>query len=100
MLATPLHKLLKKDQAFELTEESRAAWDSLKKALINPLVLARPDTSKPYILSTDAFGLGIGAILSQKDDNGKERPIYFASRSLSPAETRYSATELELLAVV
>ena len=56
--------------------------------------------NKPFILSIDTNTNGLGAVLSQKDEEGKEHPIWFASRILSPAEKNYNITEQEVLAVV
>ena len=53
----------------------------------------------PFILTTDASGFAMGAILSQKC-NGETFPIPFASQQLNTAEQNYSATERECLAVV
>jgi hypothetical protein len=49
---------------------------------------------------TNASVYAIGSVLTQPGNLRVDYPIYFASRSLSPAETRYTTTELELLAVV
>jgi hypothetical protein len=62
-------------------------------------VLAYPDLSKEFILTTDASKIAVGAILSQIQD-GVERPISCRSRQLNKAEINYSASELELLALV
>ncbi|GFR77679.1 polyprotein [Elysia marginata] len=48
----------------------------------------------------DAFPIGVGAILSQLDDNGEEKPVIFASRALSDAERKYSQIDREGLALV
>ena len=58
-----------------------------------------PVGTDDYLLQTDSSGKGIAAVLSVCRD-GEELPISFYSKKLSPAETRYSATELEGLAVV
>jgi hypothetical protein len=50
--------------------------------------------------NTSECTVGVGAILAQLDDDGKEHPIVFPSRSLSPAERNYTITELECLAIV
>ena len=61
-------------------------------------ILAFADYTQPFILQTDASGVGLGAILSQIQ-NGHERVIAYASRGLNPAETRYPAHKLEFLAL-
>ncbi|XP_042149179.1 uncharacterized protein LOC121837594 [Ixodes scapularis] len=53
-----------------------------------------------YILATDASQFAIGACLAQEDDNGKERPIAFLSRKLTPAETRWATIEREAFAII
>src|SRR5205085_11727686 len=62
-------------------------------------VLAHFDPNAVTIVSTDASSVALGAVLSQIQ-NGTERPIAFASRTLSTAEKSYAATELEALACV
>ena len=63
-------------------------------------VLAFPDFSKTFILDTDASDAGIGAVLSQLDDDKKEHVIAYASRTLSKPERRYCVTRKELLDVI
>lgn len=62
-------------------------------------MLAHPNFNESFILVTDASKLGIGGILSQLN-NGFERPIAYFSKKLNKAQSNYSATELELFAVV
>ena len=100
IIAKPLNKLTKKTEEFLWTEDCEEAFQELKRKLIEPPILARPDFSKPFILHTDASTIGLGAILAQKDDEGRERVIYYASRGLNTAESKYSVTSLELMAVV
>ncbi|KAJ8865746.1 hypothetical protein PR048_033267 [Dryococelus australis] len=71
---------------------------ALKKALTSP-VLAYPDFSKPFVLTTDASQYVIGSVLSQVV-NGEEHPVAYTSTQLNKAENNYSLTEKELLAVV
>lgn len=68
--------------------------------LTNTPILAFPDFSKAFHLSTDASNIGISAVLSQLDDQGRERVIYYASRSLNSAERNYSTIERELLGII
>jgi hypothetical protein len=64
------------------------------------LILSYPNFDKPFILSTDVSVNGLDTILSQKDVEGKEHPIWFASRTLSPTEKNYHITKQKALAVV
>ncbi len=63
-------------------------------------VVAHPNFDKPFILYTDASGGGIGAVLHQKGDDGRERIIVCASRTYNGHEKKYPITEQECLAVV
>ena len=63
-------------------------------------VLALPDPARRFILDTDVSDEGIGAVLSQKDEDGVERVVTYASRVLSKPERRYCVTRRELLSVV
>src|SRR2546423_7844841 len=63
-------------------------------------ILQYPDFKKPFVLYTDAFRTGIGAVLSQMDEEKRERVIAYASRSLNKAETNYGITDQECLAIV
>src|SRR5438094_310747 len=62
-------------------EKQQQAMDILKKAIIEDAVLKYPNFTKPFILYTDASGGGLGAVLSQLDENEVERPIAFASKT-------------------
>ena len=52
------------------------------------------------MLACDASPHGVGAVLSQYQDDGVEKPVAFASRSLSKAEKNYSHLKKEGLAVI
>ena len=84
--------------AFEWTGDQQTAFDELKAAMTTTPVLAFADFNKPFTLQVDASSRGLGAVLSQSVD-GKLHPIAFASRSLTPAESRYPAHKLEFLAL-
>jgi len=97
-IAQPLTTLLKKDVPFEWAKETEDSFLQLKALLANAPVLAFPDFELPFVLTTDASSVGLGATLHQKV-NGKLRPIAFASRTLKPAERSYHTTDRELLAI-
>jgi len=64
----------------------------MKDRLYTTLILAYPNFELPFILTTDASKMAIAAILSQVQD-GKERPIAYASRQLNTAEQNYTVSE-------
>src|ERR1043165_5449033 len=100
-IAKPLNELLKKENRdFKWTEKQQKAFDMLKEKLMNHPVLEYPNYEKEFILITDASGNGLGAVLTQLDENKRERVIAYASKSLLPAEKNYTITELECLAIV
>ena len=76
------------------------AWNALKEALAKQPVLAQPTSTRSFVVETDASNVGLGAVLSQPDENNVLRPCAYASRKLSPQETRYSVRESEALAIV
>lgn len=97
--AKPLTSLLKKNVPFTWTEAAERAFETLKNVLCTQPLLQYPDFSKPFIITTDASDLAVGAILSQ-GEIGKDLPIAYASRTLSRAELNYNTTEKELLAII
>ena len=98
-IAHPLHRLTGKKIEFLWDARCEASFQSLRTALIQKPVLAHADFKQSFILTTDASATGLGAVLSQQQD-GEEKPISYASRSLTAAERNYSTTERECLAVV
>ena len=99
-IAQPLHHLTSKDVPFAWSSEAESAFTALKAKLVTPPVLAYPRFGEDFTLETDASIQGLGAVLSQKQEDGKLHPIAYASRALSKPERNYSVTELETLAVV
>jgi hypothetical protein len=100
-VAHPLHMLTKKDTPFAWTPQCQAAFEDIKRMLTSAPVLAFPLFDRPFILETDASGVGLGAVLAQKQDDDSTRPIAYASRTLQPHERKYgAATEMEGLGVV
>ena len=75
------------------------AFMILKGKLTSPPVLTLPDFEKSFILETDASSVSLGAVLSQKTEDGKSHPIQYASRTMPDAEKKYSTCEIEALSV-
>lgn len=71
----------------------------LKEKLTTSPDLQYPDFTKPFVLTTDASGYAVGAVLSQ-GPIGNDLPIAYASRTFNQAESNYSIVEKELLAIV
>ena len=80
------------------TEQCESAFQDPKGAVCGDSVLLSPDFDRPFIVQTDASGVGLGAVLLQEVD-GFRRPVAYISRKLVPRERRYSAVELECLAI-
>ena len=99
-IAFPLNSLLKKDRSWEWGEKQEEAFLALKEQLCGAAVLRLPDPYAPFILTTDWSQRGMGAILSQRNKEGVEHPICYASRSCNAAEQNYSSFDGECLAVV
>jgi len=97
--AKHLYNLLKQQITFCWGEEQEQSFNDLKRALQQAPVLALPDFNREFILTTDASGYAIGAILTQVAKDGKEKLISCHSRTLKDAETRYSTLDREILAV-
>ena len=101
-IAKPLTRKTHKDvinEPFNWTNEDQKAFDKLRTCLITPPILAYPDFSKDFLLFTDASNYGVGAVLSQTQ-NEKEVVIAYASRQLKQPELKYATIEKEALAVV
>lgn len=98
-IARPLHNLTRKTVPFQWTPDCQQAMEKLKEALTTAPLLKYPDFSKNFTLFSDASASAFGYILSQ-DTNGVQFPVAYGGRATNPAESRYSATELEAAAVI
>ena len=89
----------KKSEHVNLSPEAREAFDHLKATCLQAPILAFPDFNKPFLLETDASGRGLGAVLSQKQADGRYHPIAYASRMMNETEQRYHTNKQEFLAL-
>jgi hypothetical protein len=95
-----LTALTKKDTPFEWTQDCTNAIRKLKDIVKGDPVLMRPDHTKEFILEVDASQYALGAVLSQKNDKGRNQPVGYFSKTLIPAERNYDVYDRELLAIV
>ena len=99
-IAQSLHALTRKGMPYIYDVKCLEAFDSLKTLLTDSTVLAFHDLQLNFVLETDASKLGLGAILSQNQPDGSQRPIAYASHSLQTHKQNYGITESEALGVV
>ncbi|XP_039384821.1 uncharacterized protein K02A2.6-like, partial [Mauremys reevesii] len=99
-LLRPLHELLGQNKPWKWTEACDVAFNKAKDALLNSEVLTHFDPSLPLQLACDASPYGVGAVVSHIMLSGEERPIAFASRTLSKAKTNYAQIKREALGIV
>jgi len=96
----PLHDLLQASVPWNWSSECQDAFKQAKEALGSADVLTHYDIQKPIRLACDASPYGVGAVLSHVFEDGSERPIAYASRSLDKAERNYSQIEKEALGII
>ena len=95
----PLNRLLRKDTGWVWGESQSKAFKASKDLLLQSDVLTHFDPNLPISVSADSSAYGVGAVISHVIE-AQERPICFASRTLTDAERNYSQLEKEALAMV
>ena len=101
-IARPLYGVLGKEVKMgpvQLPPETQEVMRMLKGKIQSSPVLVFPDFDKPFLLQRDASKEGLGAVLSQKQDDGCYHPVTFGSHSLMLAEKNYHSSKLEFLAL-
>ena len=101
-VAAPLRQLLEKKNEWQWNPEQEKSWQELKSIISSEPVLQYFDPAKPIKISSDANKDGLGALLLQQHKVGVEcvwKPVAYASRSMTSAETRYAQIEKELLSI-
>lgn len=102
-LTAPITALMKgkrKTQKLVWNNEAEQCFLKIKEVLVTAPILANPDYAKTFSIHCDASTIGLGCMLTQQDDEGKEVVIAYASRTLNVHERNYTVTELELAAVI
>ena len=85
----PLHSLMQKNKSWTWGGEQQAAFSKAKDLLASTEVLVHYDPERKLLLACDASPYGIAAVLSHQMEDGSDRPIAYASRTLSVAEKKY-----------
>ena len=104
-ITKPLNDLLQgensklKSHPVELLPDALAAFQELKMKCLTTPVLAFADSKKRFLLETDASIEGLGAVLSQEQDDGHYHPVAYASCGLKGGELKYHSSKLEFLAL-
>ena len=96
----PLNQLLRHGTKWKWDSQCAQAFSQAKQALTSSEVLMHYDPALPITLAGDASAYGIGAVISHTLPDGSERPIAFASRTLSDSEKNYAQLEKEALSLV
>ena len=98
-IAAPLTELTKKTVPWRWSLREGEAFNALKDALLSAPVLQLADAEREYTVTCDASDFAVGAVLSQKHEDG-EHPVAYESRKMNSAEQNYPTHERELLAVI
>ena len=99
-LIHPLNQLLQHNVRWKWSAECIYAFESAKKELVSSQLLAHYDPDLPIKMAADASAYGVGAVISHVFPNGHEKPVAFASRTLSKSEQNYAQLEKEALALI
>ncbi len=96
----PLNRLLQKAMKWNWTADCEEAFARAKDMLTSAKVLAHYDPGLPLRLAADASAYGVGAVILHAYPDGSERPIAYASRTLTSSEKKYAQIEKEALSLV
>nr|XP_029729204.1 uncharacterized protein LOC115266775 [Aedes albopictus] len=96
----PLNNLLKDDVPFLWSKECDKSFNLVKREMQSGRFLVHFDTTLPLVLATDASPYGVGAVLSHRFPDGTERPLQYASQTLTRTQQKYSQIDKEAYAIV
>jgi len=99
-IARPLNDLTKKDLMWNWTDACEKAFEKLKEEFQKAPVLLMPDSTKPFIIETDASKFATGAVIRQKDMNGDWHPCGYISHSFDATQRNYEIYDRELMGIV
>nr|GEY19298.1 hypothetical protein [Tanacetum cinerariifolium] len=98
-IVRPMTGLLEKDTPLLFSKECVKAFQTLKRKLTEAPILIAPNWDLPFELMCDASDFAIGAVLGQRQEK-HFRPIHYASKTVTGAESNYTTMEKEMLIVV
>nr|GEU89179.1 hypothetical protein [Tanacetum cinerariifolium] len=98
-ISRPVTHLLEKNTPFIFSDECIQAFETLNKKLTEASIFIVPNWDLPFELMCDASDFAIGVAMGQRHEK-HFRPIHYASKTMTEAESHYTATEKEMLAVV
>nr|GEV33139.1 reverse transcriptase domain-containing protein [Tanacetum cinerariifolium] len=98
-ISRPMTHLFKKNAPFVFFDDCVHAFRTLKEKLTEALILIAPNWDQPFELMCDASDFVVGAVLGQRIEK-HFRPIHYASKTMTEAESNNTTTEKEMLAVV
>ena len=104
-IAQPLNRHLagegasRKSELVSLSEDALGAFQALRQACMSTPILAFTDCTKEFLLETDSSKEGLGAVLSQKQEDGQYHPVTYSSQALTIHEKNCHYTKLEFLAL-
>ena len=99
-LLHPLNGLLQSGVKWQWSAQCRQVIEQVKEMLQASSVLLHYDTDLPLVLAADASSYGVGAVISHMLPSGEEKPIAFASRTLTRSEENYAHLRRRRLALV
>jgi len=99
-ITRPLNDLTKKDLTWNWTDACQEVFEKLKEEFQKVPVLLMPDSTKPFIIETDASKFATGAVIRQKDMNGDYHPCEYISHSFDATQQNYEIYDRELMGIV
>ena len=99
-ILAPLNELLSKDAKWKWDQRCQKSFEQAKQTLTSNKVLMHYNPSLPIRMAEDMSAYGIGAVVAHVLPDGTERPVAFASRTLTSTERNYAQVEKEALSLI
>jgi len=100
MLPKLLYGMTMGKKKWKWKDEEKNAFNKLKNKVMNPPILAIPDSKRKMCLETNASGYTIGGVLSQQQEDDSWKPITYLSRAMNETERNYEIYDRELLVIM